>query len=148
MVVGLLAAAAISALGAMLIAPDVVATLACSAAENLPCRPLTLECLFAGAGGLAAGLPAVPPGWGGFPTPDPPREYAPNPPPGYQPPAPPPDPQDAFNDPEYQRRRNDYFEDQKDRERRAAGEPPSQGPGHGWHAGRLLTESIRANYRR
>ena len=67
MFLGLLALAV--GIGGLLFSPDWLGGAMCSAPDNLPCRPLTLECLFAGAGGLAAGLPAIPPGWGGFPEP-------------------------------------------------------------------------------
>ncbi|MEP7159071.1 MAG: hypothetical protein ABI797_06565 [Chloroflexota bacterium] len=135
----------VAALGGLFGASDVVASLVCTAAENLPCRPLTLECLFAGVGGLSAGLPAVPPGWGGFPTPEPPRQYAPSPPPGYQPP-PPQSPQDALND--VQRLKDDYAVD-KDRAGRAAGVGlPTGAPSTGMSAADVLIQSIRNSNRR
>lgn len=130
-----------TALGGLLIAPDVVGDLACSAAKNLPCRPLTLECLFGAAGGLGAGLPAVPPGWGGFPTPDPPRQYAPSPPPGYQPP-PQRDPRDALNDPQFRKAKEDWARDNADRVY-----PSSAGDDRdsGQSVADFVVESIRAS---
>lgn len=43
-------------LGGLFSVPDVVASLVCTTAENLPCRPLTLACLFAGAGRAIGGI--------------------------------------------------------------------------------------------
>jgi hypothetical protein len=125
-------------LGDLASVPDVVGNLVCTAAENLPCRPLTLECLFAGVGGLSAGLPAVPPGWGGFPVPDPPREYAPEPPAGHQPP-PPQSPQDALNDPEFKRLKDDWARTNADR----LYPPGAPQKSRGMSAGDVLVESIR-----
>jgi hypothetical protein len=137
MLVGLIAIAV--AASGVILGPD-IADAVCTAAENLPCRPLTLECLFAGAGGLAAGLPAVPPGWGGFPTPDPPRRYAPDPAPGYEAPTP-PSPQDALNDPEFQRLQRDYARSQA--ERQAASPPVPSRRTDGQSAADVLVQSIR-----
>ena len=145
--VGGLLTAATMALQGLLVSPDALGGLLCTAAENLPCRPLTLECLFAGAGGLAGGLPAVPPGWGGFPTPEPPRRDTPGQSSGDQPPQP-RSPQDALNDPEFQRLRHDYAVE-KDRAQRAAGVGlPTQGPSTGMGAADVLVQSIRNSNRR
>ena len=129
MLIGMLVVAVVAV--GLAVAPDVAFGLVCTAPENLPCRPLTLECLFVGAGGVAAGLPAVPPGWGGFPEfergpapdsydesdnrpQDNPRTYAPEPIPGYQPPRP-PSPQDALNDPAFERAKQDWARENSDR---------------------------------
>jgi hypothetical protein len=151
MIVGLLSLAV--GIGGLLISPDWFGGALCSAPDNLPCRPLTLECLFAGAGGLAAGLPAIPPGWGGFPepgqTPVPPyderpdvpdqsRPYAPDAPPGYQPP-PPGDPQSALNDPAFEQAKRDWARENADRVY------PSQGgqADRGMSVGDIVVQSIR-----
>lgn len=113
-------------LGALagLVVPDVVAGLTCSAPNNLPCRPLTLECLVAAAGGLGVAWPAisndpaVPPEEPydeGSRRPDRnEREYAPEPPPGYQPP-PPGNPADALNDPGFKQAKEDWARQNSDR---------------------------------
>jgi hypothetical protein len=140
MFVGILALAA--ALGGLLIAPDMIVSLACSASENLPCRPLTLECLFVGAGGLGAGLPAIPP-WPRYVPPSAapdrsPREYAPSPPPGYQP-SPPQSPQDALNNPDFKRVKDDWARDNADRVFPSTGRQESKG----MSVADVLVEGIR-----
>jgi len=111
MVVAILAV--VGALAGVLAAHE-LRDLVCTAAENLPCRPLTLECLFAAGGGLAAGLPAIPPPYRETPDPRAPRDYAPEAPPGYQPP-PPQSPQDALNDEGFRQAREDWARDNADR---------------------------------
>lgn len=130
------------AFGGGIVSPDLIVSVLCTAPENIPCRPLTLECLFVGTGGLGAGLPAVPPGWGGFPTPEPPRRYAPNPPPGYQPP-PPRSPQDALNDPEFTKVKEDWARDNADRvyPTTTGRDERDRGPS----AADVLVESIRSS---
>jgi len=147
MFLGLLALAV--GIGGLLFSPDWLSGAMCSAPDNLPCRPLTLECLFAGAGGLAAGLPAIPPGWGGFPepgqTPAPPapdrndthdqsRPYAPDAPPGYQPP-PPGSPQDALSDPAFDQAQRDWM-------RQHGGRAPTPTP-TGTTLNDIVVQSIR-----
>ncbi len=136
MIVGLLGlAGAVAALGGLVVAPDFVILpdllggLVCTAAENVPCRPLTLECLVTAAGGLGVAWPAIsndppiPPD----PDPDAPpydegsqrpqdnsRDYAPEAPPGNQPPRP-PSPQDALSDPGFDQAREDCARENSDR---------------------------------
>jgi hypothetical protein len=100
----------ITSLGGWLTSVDPLTAAVCTAAENLPCRPLTLECLMAAAGALPAGYAAttpLPPWLGGgtagdrydeHPTPGGPRDYAPEPGPGDQPQPPRQSPQDALSD--------------------------------------------------
>lgn len=136
--VGGLLAAASSALQGLLLSPDALSGLLCTAAENLPCRPLTLECLFAGAGGLAAGLPAIPPPYREDRDPRAPREYAPEPPPGYQPPQR-QSPQDALGDDAFRQAREDWARDNADRVYPTA--PPDRVRGAG--IADVVVQSIR-----
>jgi hypothetical protein len=140
-VVAVLAVA--GALGGLLAAQSVLAgqdlmDLVCTAAENLPCRPLTLECLFAAAGGAAAGLPAIPPSYRETPDPRASRDYAPEPPPGYQPP-PRQSPQDALSDEDFRQAREDWARDNADR---VYPTPPAERT-RGQSAADVLVQSIR-----
>ncbi len=141
----------VAALAGLLSAPDVIGNLVCTAAENLPCRPLTLECLVAGAGGLGVAWPAIsndPP----VPPDEPydersdqpdrtPREYAPAPPPGYEPP-PPQSPQDALNDPNFKGAKEDWARDISD------SLPTTSEPSTGESAHDTLIKSIQNKNRR
>ena len=146
MIVGLLGlAGAFAALGGLIVAPqfvmapDLLGGLICTAAENVPCRPRTLECLITAAGGLGVAWPAIsneppiPPD----PDPDAPpydessdrpqdnqREYAPEAPPGYEPPRP-QSPQDALNDPRFGEAKRDWARENSDRFPTIP--PPSEG---------------------
>ena len=130
MIVGLLGVgAAVAALAGFVvvpdfvIAPDLLGRLICTAAENVPCRPLTLECLVAAAGGLGVAWPAVsndppvppdaPYDEGSQRPQDNTREYAPDPPPGSQPPRP-QSPQDALNDEAFRKAKEDWARENSD----------------------------------
>lgn len=133
-----MALAAAGSLVGLLIGHE-VGDLVCTAAENLPCRPLTLECLFAAAGGLAAGIPAIPPPYRETPDPRASRPYGgPEPPPGYTPP-PRQSPQDALNDEAFRQAREDWARDNADR----VYPSPDPGRSRGRTAADVLVQSIR-----
>lgn len=138
LVVSALLAATAASLG-VAFAPDLVASLVCSAPDNANCRPLTLECLVASAGGLGVAWPSILPPYEEHSDPtrnD--REYAPEPPPGYEPP-PPRSPQDAVNDDQFRQAREDWA-------RRNAHRMPTTtqtGPSAGSTAYDTLVRSIR-----